>query len=181
VGELLVAYSLLLVGFLLLAVEGFVLPGFGLVGIGGLVIVAGGCFLAWMTQGWDAGLAAIAVSAVTLLVGLWLLSRSRAAKRMVLSHHNPGESADTDGLRRLVGRTGVTTSDLRPSGTAEIDGARHQVQSGGEWLAAGTPVRVTRVGTFSLFVEKIDASDDAVRVSSATKHSATPAEGEADR
>jgi membrane-bound ClpP family serine protease len=98
----------------------------------------------------------VAVSVATTGVGLWLLARSRAARRMVLTHHNPGESADTDGLRRLVGHTGVTTCDLRPTGTAEIDGARHQVTSGGDWLPAGTPVRVTRVGTFSLFVEKLE-------------------------
>lgn len=159
---LVIAVSLLVVGFILLAVEGFILPGFGLAGIGGLLLVAGGCFLAWTSQGWEAGLAAVGVSVALTVVGFWLVARSRTAKHMVLEHHNPGESADTASLRRLVGRPGVTTSDLRPAGTAEIDGARYPVSSGGEWIEAGTPVRVTRVGTFSLFVERM-TPDEAAR------------------
>lgn len=150
---MLISVSLLIIGFLLLAVEAFIIPGFGITGAGGILLVAGGCFLAWVTQGWAAGLAVLAVSLAVTIVGLWIIVRSRTAKRMVLADFNPGQSADMEPLQALVGRQGVTTSDLRPSGTAEIDGERYQVTSGGDWVETGTPVRVTRVGTFSLFVE----------------------------
>lgn len=174
-----IAVSLLVVGLVLLAVEGFILPGFGVAGIGGILLIVGGCFLAWRSQGWEAGLAAIGVSVALTVAGMWFVARSHTARGMVLEHHNPGESADTAGLRRLVGRTGVTTSDLRPAGTAEIDGERYQVTSGGDWIPADTPVRVTRVGTFSLFVEI--ATPETVAALGGANETAAPAGGPNDQ
>ena len=42
----------------------------------------------------------------------------------------------------LVGRTGVTLTDLRPAGMARVDDHRIDVVTEGEWLSAGDPVIV---------------------------------------
>jgi membrane-bound serine protease (ClpP class) len=46
---------------------------------------------------------------------------------------------------RWLGRTGTALSPLRPAGIADIDGARVDVVSDGDFIEAGTPILVTRV------------------------------------
>jgi membrane-bound serine protease (ClpP class) len=61
-------------------------------------------------------------------------------------------SADYSALR---GMTGVAASFLRPAGVAQIDGKRVDVLTEGEFITAGTPVRVTRVEGARIFVEPV--------------------------
>lgn len=49
------------------------------------------------------------------------------------------------GAMAMVGRTGLTTTPLRPAGVVEIDGQRLDVVTEGEFVAAGTAVRVLYV------------------------------------
>ena len=46
---------------------------------------------------------------------------------------------------RALGRTGTALSPLRPAGIADVDGARVDVVSDGEFIEAGAPVEVIRV------------------------------------
>jgi len=55
----------------------------------------------------------------------------------------------------LLGRTGSAASFLRPAGVATIDGQRVDVLTEGEFIASGTPVRVTRVEGARVFVEPV--------------------------
>ena len=50
-----------------------------------------------------------------------------------------------EGDAGLLGRTGRTSSALRPAGIAEIDGRRVDVVSEGELVEAGQPIEVIRV------------------------------------
>jgi len=61
-------------------------------------------------------------------------------------------STDRSALR---GKTGVAHSYLRPAGVAIVDGERVDVLTAGEFIPAGTPVRVTRVEGARIFVEPI--------------------------
>jgi membrane-bound serine protease (ClpP class) len=54
--------------------------------------------------------------------------------------------------RELLGRTGIASSYLRPAGVATIDGKRIDVLTEGEFVTAGTAVRVTRVEGARIFV-----------------------------
>jgi membrane-bound serine protease (ClpP class) len=61
-------------------------------------------------------------------------------------------SADFTSLR---GRTGSATSFLRPAGVASIDDRRVDVLTEGDFIPAGTPIRVTRVEGARIFVEPV--------------------------
>lgn len=141
---------ILMAGIVLLLVEMFVLPGFGVAGIlgvlamiAGVVIVLGG-----PTPGpGDAALATFAVvSALTLLgVATWAIVASRRGGYKALF----GGTLDREGgylaavpRPELEGLQGVAVTDLRPAGTAEVAGERLDVVSDGGWIDAGTPVRV---------------------------------------
>ena len=159
--DLLLPFGLLVLGYLLLAVEGFLIPGFGVFGIGGLALVGFGCYLAWSSTGPAAGLGMIALSTLLTGLGLFWLSRSKTAKRMVLHTEISGEAPDRLEMAALVGRLGVAQSDLRPSGTALLGEDRHQVMTDGEYIEAGQPVEVVRVGTNTLIVALVDPPGEA--------------------
>ena len=158
--DLLLTFGLLIAGFVLLAVEAFIIPGFGIPGVVGFLLVGGGCVAAWSSRGPVFGVTAIVVSVGFLAVAVWAFSRSRTGKRMVLRQAIRGESADTTRLADLVGKTGEAVSALRPSGTARIDGRRYQVLTDGEFFTAGTPLRVIRVGTNTPIVARLESSGD---------------------
>ena len=52
-----------------------------------------------------------------------------------------------------VGEGGRTLGNLRPAGHVDIGGFRHEARSTGDFIAAGTPVIVERVGSESGVVE----------------------------
>lgn len=141
---------ILMAGIVLLLVEMFVLPGFGVAGIlGVLAMIAGAAIvLGGPTPGpGDAALATFAVvSALTLLgVAAWAIVASRRGGYKALF----GGTLDREGgylaavpRPELEGLQGVAVTDLRPAGTAEVAGERLDVVSDGGWIDAGTPVRV---------------------------------------
>jgi membrane-bound serine protease (ClpP class) len=143
---------ILMAGVVLLCVELFILPGFGVAGILGLLALIGGVLLAVagpMPGAGDAALAIAAViSALTLLgVGMWAVAASRRGGYKALF----GGTLDREGgylaavpRPELEGLQGVALTDLRPAGTAEVAGERLDVVSDGGWIDAGTPVRVLR-------------------------------------
>lgn len=158
---LLLALVLLVVGFALLAIEAFIIPGFGMFGIAGLLVVGGGCWVAWAQGGMLIGIASVAISVVVLAGGIWLLSRTRAGKRMVLTQEIDGESTDREDMEHMLGARGTATSDLRPSGTAQFGSQRLQVMTDGEYVNKGTAIEVVRVGTNTLVVAPHEPAPEA--------------------
>jgi membrane-bound serine protease (ClpP class) len=151
--------ELLLVGLglSLLAAEIFVIPGFGVAGVLGLVLILAGLGLSmvgagatWDTVGWTVGRVAISalVAIAAALVVLRMLPRLPMGRQLVLATELPtslGYGSAPEGDRRWLGRRGTTTSPLRPAGIATIDGERVDVVSEGEFIEVGHAVVVTRV------------------------------------
>ena len=152
------------VGFVLLAVEVFLIPGFGVVGLSGLACIMIALLLSLQKFGLpDPGLpetveifftnllvvlGSICGSAVVFLLLLRLLPATKFGRRLVLEAAETVESGYTVGSaekRLLVGKTGVALTTLRPSGKAEIDGASVLVVTDGEFLDAGTLIVVEEV------------------------------------
>ncbi len=152
--------GLVVIGLLLLAVEFFVIPGFGFAGVVGTALVFGGTFVAWTQLGPTIGVLMLGASVTVAMIFIWLVIRSPAARRMVLSDHVSGDSVDHDGLKGFVGRRGVAETDLRPSGTATFDDDRHHVMTDGEYIVRGTPVEVVRVSTNTLVVVRVEHEVD---------------------
>jgi membrane-bound serine protease (ClpP class) len=154
---------ILMAGIVLLLVEMFVLPGFGVAGILGLLAMIAGVMivLGGPTPGpGDAALATFAViSALTLLgVATWAIVASRRGGYKALF----GGTLDREGgylaavpRPELEGLQGVALTDLRPAGTAEVAGERLDVVSDGGWIDAGTPVRVLRAEGYRHVVQPL--------------------------
>ena len=146
---------LLGLGIVALAVEVFVLPGFGVAGVLGLAAIGGAIVLSLMGAAPTGGdvLQAVSILGASLLITVavtyaWLrhIPNSDRFGGLFLR----GEMAQADGyvsaaLRAdLVGQEGVAVTDLRPAGTATIAGERVDVVTEGEYIAQGSAVRVLR-------------------------------------
>jgi len=146
---------LLGLGLMALAVEAFVLPGFGVAGVLGLAAVAAAMVLAMMGAAPTAGdvaqaLAILGASLVitAAVVYAWLrhIPNSDRWGGLFLRGGMAQSEGYISALPRsdLVGQEGVAVTDLRPAGTAAIAGERVDVVTEGEYVAQGSPVRVLR-------------------------------------
>ncbi len=165
--------ELLLVGagVILLAIEIFVTPGFGLTGILGLAALLGGLGLSLVGAGatWAVILGAVGRVAVSLLLAiaaalalLRFLPRLPGGRRLVLeteltAREGFASAPETD--RAWLGKRGTSVSTLRPAGIADIEGERVDVVSDGEFIEAGEPITVVRVDGNRIVVRHLPRKD----------------------
>jgi membrane-bound serine protease (ClpP class) len=89
-------------------------------------------------------LADVIMIPVLTIVGIKILARSPIALRRALSR-SAGVSSQDESHSQLIGKRGVTVTDLRPAGKALVDGQRLDVVSAGDYIASGTPVSIAMV------------------------------------
>lgn len=159
----LVPVILILVGLALLAVEVYLVPGINIVGVIGVLAAGVGVIYAFVTGGALGGVLALvgAVAGAGLLFTyLW---RTGAWDRFVLADElRPDalvESEEQETRARLLGRTGVALTPLRPTGVVDIDGTRVEVLTEGSFVAAGSRVRVVAMDRRRYFVRLSDESE----------------------
>lgn len=142
-------------GVVLIGVEIFIIPGFGLFGILGGVGVLAGVYLSLVggiptVPDFAQAGAILSTSILIILLTSWALLRhlpqSSRLTRSGVFLVTKGNRADgwASAARRpdLVGREGVALTDLRPSGTVLIGEERVDAVSESAWIEDGTTVRV---------------------------------------
>lgn len=154
--------ALLVLAFLLLVAEMFVIGGvLGVMG-GILVLVASGLgyYYYGATYGTLVLIVSVFISGIIIAVGIRWIRSSKAGKSLflsdVMSQKDGYESAD-DTLDVYVGKSGVTLSELRPAGLAEIDGERLTVNTEGEYIDEQVPIEVVGVRYNQLIVRQKEA------------------------
>lgn len=147
-----------LAGVVLLIVEAF-MPGFGVPGISGIILLLAGVAMTWYEYGAMVGLgttvAVLALVGVAISVSLKSASSGRLSKSDLILNDTetpPSENAD---MQLLVGKEGMVKNTLRPVGTAEFDCGKLHVTSDGEYVSEGQRVRIVRVEGTQIFVNKI--------------------------
>lgn len=173
---------LLIIGGLgLLAVEFFLIPGFGVAGFAGAAALLVGVVASFVSGDLESaegqsdlftGVAAMLIGLVGAGIGVVVLSRHMHEfpfmRRLVLSETTDAGALEQsrEGLLEAMGPgptgsgpragdVGVAITDLRPSGRASFSGRAVDVVSSGGYIAAGSSVRITHVGTFRVEVEVV--------------------------
>lgn len=162
-------FILLGAGVVLLGIEAFVLPGFGVAGFAGIAAIGSSVFFSLLPRyataadiSSAAGILSVAGIAV-VLIG-WALIRHLpgsgrfARSGLLLSDSTSKETGYSSASVRaeLVGASGVAVTDLRPAGVARIGEERIDVVADSEWIEAGTPVRVIRAEGYRHVVRPAD-------------------------
>jgi membrane-bound serine protease (ClpP class) len=136
-----------------------VVPGHGFPGIlGGLALLAA-VFLAFGIPFRFIAIEAMSTAIILTAICFALLTRifpqNAWMRRLALVEAQGPDYVASSDHTSLRGMTGVAASFLRPAGVAQIDGKRVDVLTEGEFIAAGTPIRVTRVEGARVFVEPV--------------------------
>ncbi|MBT2732160.1 NfeD family protein [Carnobacterium sp. ISL-102] len=148
-----------ILGICLLIFEVFV-PDFGVAGIIGFLLIIGGIYLTNDNFGLALRDLSIAVVASSFLV-IMLVRRGYSLahlEKIVLRNNldkKSGFSSNFDASGYL-GKTGKTTTPLRPSGKVRFEDAELDVISTGEHIDADVVVVVTKVEGYKIIVRRVD-------------------------
>lgn len=149
---------LFILGLILLLAEIFIIPGFGIAGISGIVMIFASIFLSLLGSNPFLDMHAVSMAIIQLsgsllfaLVGMFFLikylPKSTAFNKLVLSDSEKAEHGFVSHIseKDLIGKTGIAFTTLRPGGTAEIDGRRIDVVADSEYIDKDVKIRVLRV------------------------------------
>jgi len=157
-----------ILGVILLLIELFVVPGFGLFGISGIIAIIASLFLG-LLSGFDlvdssmisAALAQLSGSLLATLVVVYglskILPKTTAWNKLILQTNieaKSGYTTDLVDLEHLVSKTGEALTDLRPSGTALVDNSRLDVVTQGDYIVKGEKIKVIEVAGSKVVVTK---------------------------
>lgn len=162
------------IGLALLAVEIFVLPGFGIAGISGLILLVTAFTISMVgNDGFDFEmvdksdlLRSLAIVLLATLGGVLVavfsagsIFNSRRFAKMVHS----GEMKASEGFvstdntqTTLVGKTGITISFLRPSGKVTIDGKAYSANAESGFIETGKEIVVSRFDGLNIWVRETE-------------------------
>ncbi len=155
-------------GVVLLLIEIFVIPGFGLAGISGIILIFASIFLSLIGSEPFITFESVSVAIIQLTLALIVaiilvfilakfLPKTTAFSKLVLSEAEKTDagfvSYPTD--TSLIGKTGKSLTVLRPAGIAEIDGKKYDVIADNEYIEPGKPVKIIRVEGIKVVVQEV--------------------------
>ncbi|MBV8727295.1 MAG: nodulation protein NfeD [Candidatus Eremiobacteraeota bacterium] len=152
----------LVIGLAVLGVFGIlyelhVVPGHGAPGILGGIALLLAVLLAFGIPFFFVAIQTISTAIILTVAFFWLATRywpeNAFMNRLTFAAVQGPDYVTSRDLTFLRGQSGTATSLLRPAGVAMIDGKRVDVLTEGDFIPAGTPIRVTRVEGARVFVE----------------------------
>jgi hypothetical protein len=156
-----------IIGVLLIAAEIFVIPGFGVAGISGIVLVVGGLTMSLLdnkdfdfeqVSGKDLG-EAVFIVLIGLVLGfvlvIWLSNKigHRGIFRKVALNKDLEDAISSPDLSSLIGKEGIAATVLRLSGKVIIDGEFYDAVSESGFIEKGEKIKVIRFENAQVYVE----------------------------
>ncbi len=159
-----------ILGLLLIAVEIFIIPGFGIAGISGIIFLIAGLTLSLLNNTdfnfEEVSTKEIGEATLTVLIGLglgfvlmiWLSNKigTKGMMRKVALHKDLEDAHSSPSLTSLIGKEGTAFTVLRPSGKVMIDNELYDGVSESGFIEKGTKVEVVRFENAQVYVENPD-------------------------
>jgi membrane-bound ClpP family serine protease len=147
-----------IIGLILLIIEMFT-PGFGVSGVIGLLMLVAGILItaSSILEALIMFIILMVILAVVLAVMLRSAAKGRLSKALILNDSLNKEAGyiGTEDLEHFIGKEGITTTILRPSGTAVFDGVKLDIVSEGEFIPKGSRVKIVNVSGRRIVVKSI--------------------------
>ena len=156
----------LILGLLLIVLEIAVVPGFGIVGIPGFLMIVYSLFTMLigeypLPEDFNMAIRSMSYSFVLMLIlGTLIfraLTRSDYYKKLIPVEGQPSSKgfSISKGYQNLIGEIGKCVTVLRPSGRVEINGKVYQAMSTGEYIEKGESVKVSHTDENQIVVKKV--------------------------
>jgi membrane-bound serine protease (ClpP class) len=163
---------LFIAGLILLALEIFAIPGFGVTGFAGVLLITTGLTLSLVkhigpgTLDYDFTGLLKAFSLVIISMTLGILISIFLAKRLLESPSfrfalinrqlsSDGYTVAEEEYQSMIGKTGITQTQLRPAGKVIIDGDQYDAVSQVSYIEKNEQVKVTGYNNGQLIVRKV--------------------------
>ncbi len=146
---------LILVGLVLLVLEILVIPGAGIAGIIGFLLMVSGVWLAYAKEGSAEGNITLLATILLNIVGITLMLRSKTWKKAQLKTSISGKVRTFDNMDLKVGMHGKTISHCAPTGKAAFGDHYVEVDAGTTYLKTGTTIEITKINGNKIFVKYI--------------------------
>jgi len=160
-------------GITLIALEIFVIPGFGIAGIGGIILTIGSLILMMLNndlfdftfvkmdqaiQAIAATLAGLLGSIIIMFIGGVRITNTSFFKKISLQTVQSREEGYTSNFKKdsFVGKEGTTYTVLRPSGKILIDDELYDAYTRGDYIGRGEKIIVVSDEGTSLRVKLIE-------------------------
>jgi membrane-bound serine protease (ClpP class) len=149
-----------LLGVVGILFELHVLPGHGVAGGLGTIALAAAVILsfgfAFLFVAVQALAVAIVLTAICFVFATRVFPENAFISRFAFAGVQGADYVASPAHREFLGHTGIASSYLRPAGVATVDGHRIDVLTEGEFVTAGTAIRVTRVEGARVFVQPLE-------------------------
>ncbi|HEX3019379.1 MAG TPA: NfeD family protein [Chitinispirillaceae bacterium] len=136
-----------LLGIVVIIAE-FILPSAGMLTIAALGLFGYSLFMVFSSISITAGFIFLVIDLIMVPVLIWIGIRILAASPATLKttlKSDDGVTVLFQDHQTLLGMDGMAVTDLRPAGTAIINGKRYDVVSNGEYIKKSTTIKVTAV------------------------------------
>jgi len=158
-----IVIALALAGVVGLLFELHVFPGHGISGVLGAIALFAAVVLAFGLSfifiAAQAISIAIVLSAIFTVLATRVYPESAFFRRITFAGVQGPDYVASRDFTALLGVTGIATSYLRPAGVARVDGERVDVLTEGDFVPAGSAVRVTRVQGSRVFVTPVSTEE----------------------
>lgn len=164
--------ALFVVGIVLLALEVFVIPGFGIAGILGIIFVLCGLAFSMLANDYfdfKISQPGLLINSFMIVIGAMLLSvvvmiifgrnimHSSAFRKLVLKDEQLSTKGYTSSTFKsnLINQEGIARTILRPSGKIEIEGVWYDAVALDGFIELGESIYVEKHENYNLFVRRL--------------------------
>lgn len=151
--------AVFLLGLVLLAIEIFVIPGFGITGILGIVGIAAGIFMSFGISNISQATFVIFISLIADIILIIILARF--IFKSGIFQNKIALDTDTAGYHSsvsyddLLGLEGITDTFFRPSGNIIINDKKYDAITEGEFINKGAKIKVILVEGNKIVIKEI--------------------------
>lgn len=173
--------AIFVIGVVLLALEVFVIPGFGVAGILGIILVLCGLSFSMLSNDFldfKISKPGLLMNSFLIVIGSMVLSvvlmvifgknllQSSAFKRLVLEDEQRADTGYTSSVPKvnLLNKNGIARTVLRPSGKIEIDGVWYDAVALDGFIDMGESVYVEKHENYNLFVRRLSDKSQTTKL-----------------
>jgi membrane-bound ClpP family serine protease len=148
--------TFIIIGLVFLALEILVIPGVGVAGVIGFILIALGIWQTYAGYGMLAGHIVLGSALIMTVLTLVLALRSKTWRKLALSTSIDSKINTIDIEKIKPGDTGKTVSRLAPMGKAIINGEFYEVSTQGDFIDQQTEVVVLHIEYNKIIVKRKD-------------------------
>lgn len=146
--------ALLVMGIVFLVMEIY-LPSFGITGVAGMILVLLG--IGFLADSLIEGIIMLMIIVVFLTVVLvfslkFIIKRNKS----LILDESLSEDDTYDDLNFFLHKEGIVKTPLRPSGNVDFEGVKLSVVSEGDFIKAGSKVKVIKISGNQIVVSEIE-------------------------